>query len=251
MIPPASTHGLTLPDFLGIGAQKSGTTWLHDNLRAHPGAFLPEPKEVHYFDQKFDQPLETYARKFSSAGNRVKGEITPAYGILPRDTIRFIRKTLPHLRLIFLMRNPIDRAWSHALMSLSWQVNRPFADIPEAEFLEHFRSPASRLRGDYETILDHWLAEFPPDRLFTGFFDDISLRPRELLQSVFRHLNLAPIADWSPFPVERISYRGSGHSLPEKYRAVLTDIYHPTLRNLHRRFGFPCDRWLAAADGIL
>jgi len=236
--------GLTLPDFLGIGAQKSGTTWLHDNLRAHPLAFLPEPKEVHYFDQKFDQPLESYAEIFRDAGERVKGEITPAYGILPPEMIRLIRKTMPDLRLIFLMRNPIDRAWSHALMSLTWQINRPYESVAENEFLAHFHSDASLMRGDYETILDNWLAEFPPDRLFTGFFDDISRRPRQLLDGVFAHLGLSVNVDWQNFPVEQVTYKGSGHPLPPKFKEALAGIYMPKILALHRRFGSPVDCWL-------
>jgi hypothetical protein len=244
LTPQPTSSPLTLPDFLGIGAQKSGTTWLHSNLRAHPDAFLPEPKEVHYFDQKLDQPLETYAEIFGPAGSRLKGEITPAYGILPPETIRFIRQTMPDLRLIFLMRNPIDRAWSHALMSLTWQINRPYESVTAREFLDHFHSPASLMRGDYETILNNWLAEFPADRLFCGFFDDIAARPRQLLTDVFAHLQLSVNVDWQNFPVGQVIYKGSAHPLPPEFQQVLSEIYAPQIRRLADRFGAPVEKWL-------
>ena len=113
-----SPRALSLPHFLGIGAVKAGTTWLYRNLRCHPELYLPHPKEVHYFDQRFDRGLRFYAGKFEDGRARVRGEITPAYSALPPDRIRFIRSVMPDLKLIFLMRNPVDRAWSHALMDL-------------------------------------------------------------------------------------------------------------------------------------
>lgn len=113
-----STNGLCLPDFLGIGAQKAGTTWLHENLCHHPDLYLPEPKELHYFDWGFHRSLRHYSDIFKRGCNRVKGEITPGYSIIPVERMRFIRTIMPDVRLIFLMRNPIDRAWSQALMNL-------------------------------------------------------------------------------------------------------------------------------------
>ncbi len=62
-----------LPAFLGIGAQKSGTTWLHARLREHPSIYLPEEKEQHYFDWNFHRPLAEYARVFRPAGERLAG----------------------------------------------------------------------------------------------------------------------------------------------------------------------------------
>ena len=67
-----STRGLTLPDFLGIGAQKAGTTWLHENLRCHPSLYLPDEKELHYFDWHFHRPLRWYAGHFRQGAGRVR-----------------------------------------------------------------------------------------------------------------------------------------------------------------------------------
>ena len=67
-----------LPHFLGIGAQKAGTTWLAENLRCHPEVFLPERKELHWLDHKFERPLSDWAAHFADAGERKRGEITPA-----------------------------------------------------------------------------------------------------------------------------------------------------------------------------
>jgi hypothetical protein len=240
-----SSTGLTVPDFLGIGAQKSGTTWLYENLRAHPQAFLPEPKELHYFDQRFGvESFESYCQRFAPGVGKIKGEITPAYGILPRRIIRFIRSTMPALLLVFLMRNPIERAWSHTLMDMIWQKGRRYEEFTEDDFLVHFRSDANVRRGDYETILDHWLAEFPREQLFVGFFEDITQAPTALLADVFRHLGLSADVDWEQFPYRQVVYRSQiDVPIPPRCRQILADLYRPRIERLAKRFGSRVTRW--------
>jgi hypothetical protein len=141
----AANH-LPLPHFLGIGAQKAGTTWLHANLRRHPDVFVADPKELHHFDETFHRGLRFYAGHFTPGRHQVRGEITPAYGILPVERIRFIRTVMPEVKLIFLMRNPIDRAWSHAVMQLGTRRNRAPADITPAELVDFLGSEPCRTR---------------------------------------------------------------------------------------------------------
>ena len=106
--PPILKVKYPLPDFLGIGAQKAGTTWLHDNLSCHPELYLPPEKEIHYFDQHNDKPISYYSQFFKkSKKNRacVKGEITPAYSVLPQNMIERIMGIMPHLKIIFVHIN--------------------------------------------------------------------------------------------------------------------------------------------------
>lgn len=148
-------HPRLAPDFLGIGAQKSGTTWLYKNLRCHPELFLPDEKELHYFDWNYERSLRWYGHQFKPGINKIKGEITPGYSIIERERIALIHRLWPKLRLVLLLRNPIDRAWSQAVMNLVTLSGRPYEDVSPTEFLEHFRSPRSVLRGDYRSIIDN------------------------------------------------------------------------------------------------
>jgi hypothetical protein len=243
-----SAASLTLPDFLGIGAQKAGTTWLHANLKAHPDVFLPlEAKEVHFFDKHFlDYGLEGYSSLFRAAAGKVSGELTPAYGILPARRIRFVRAVMPNVKLIFLMRNPIERAWSHALMNLVTEPGRAVNDVADAQFLAHFDSGASRVRGDYQTILDNWLAVFPRSQLFIGLFDDLTTRPRHLLTEIFSFLKISTTVDFSQFPCDDPIFKGPGSPLPQRFREILTRIYERPIRNLTALHNAPADRWLAS-----
>lgn len=101
-----------LPDFLGIGTQKGGTTSLHRWLSNHPQVFLPACKEVHYFDLQYNKEIKWYSSQFNEATDNQKvGEITPHYLFHPKAATR-ISRDLPEVKLIILLRDPAERAIS-------------------------------------------------------------------------------------------------------------------------------------------
>jgi hypothetical protein len=234
---------LCLPDFLGIGAQKAGTTWLYENLRLHPDLFLPRPKELHFFDWHFYGTLRSYARNFEPGRGKVKGEITPGYSIVDRRRIKFIHWLLPDVRLLMLIRNPMERAWSQALMNLVKKPGRPFKDVPESEFLDHIASERSVKRGDYLATLDAWLSRYRPEQLLIGFFEDIRERPRDLLRRIFKHIGVRTDVDWSAFPYDRVIFKGMGAEAPPAVRETLREMYRDDLRRLVERFGPAVKHW--------
>lgn len=236
-------RGLLLPDFLGIGAQKCGTTWLYENLARHPNLFLPAVKELHYFDWHFRRPLSWYCDKFAPGAGLTLGEITPNYCTLAAERIAFIRKIMPEVRLIFLMRNPIDRAWSQAVMNLAEKTGRSPDAVSDKEFHDHFHHRRSRMRGAYLENLDRWLSYFPEDQLYCGFFDSIVQQPRNLLQDILRFLGVSLDVDWNLFPAEQVVRKGVADAIPERHRAVLEQLYKDDIRLLHERFGDRIGRW--------
>ncbi|HEV8712246.1 MAG TPA: sulfotransferase [Candidatus Binatia bacterium] len=247
-----ATDHLCLPDFLGIGAQKAGTTWLSENLRCHPGVFLPHHKELHYFDETFHRSLRFYAKQFERGRHQVKGEITPAYGILPVERIWFIRTVMPAAKLIFMMRNPIDRAWSQAVMELVTRKKRELADVTDAELTAYLTSAPCLKRGDYLTILDNWTSVFPREQLYIGFFEDIANRPRELLSDIFSHLGVSHEVDWTRFPIDQVVLphtgpvhgpHGSRTPTRPEIRRFLERRYKPEIGRLYERFGEPIAGW--------
>lgn len=196
-------------DFLGIGVQKGGTTWLYRQLARHPQVAFPRGKEVHYWNasrapdaEEWAALLEPPARR-SPTGRPIKtGEITPAYATLPVEKIRAIQRRCPGIRLFISFRNPLDRAWSAALMGLA----RAQMLVPEASdqwFLDHFRSAASRARGDYLGCLDRWYSVFPAEQLLVLFQDDIASRPAAVLDALAVHLGI-DAADFRALPSETL-----------------------------------------------
>src|SRR5258706_3186219 len=127
-------------DFLGIGAQKAGTTWLHEALSLHPALRFPGGKEVHFWDWHRARGVDWYRGLFGAAAPGVKnGEITPAYALLPVEAIREIREINPALRVIYTLRNPLERAWSAALMVLQ-RGGMTLEEASDQWFIDHFRS---------------------------------------------------------------------------------------------------------------
>jgi hypothetical protein len=238
-----STTDLYLPDFLVIGAQKAGTSWLYKNLCCHPELYLPETKELHYFDSFFYRSLKSYSLNFESGGLNVKGEITPDYSAIHLKRIRFIRSTMPDLKIIFFMRNPVDRAWSQALMNIVRNPKRNIREVEDSEFFAHFKHDRSVMRGDYQTILDKWLSQFPPEQMHIGFFEDIVNSPKETLCEVFGYLGVSIDVDWDSFPYNKVVNANPKIPIPEKYKVFLQDMYRSDIVLLKERFGLRVDSW--------
>jgi len=242
-----SSKGLGLPDFLGIGAPQSGSTWLYENLRCHPELYLPDQKELHYFDRGFHRSLRSYTNKFKPGCQKVKGEITPGYSILPLECIRFIQVIMPEVKLIFLMRNPIDRILSAVRRIFSRLPHKKFEEVDESEFYAYFRSERCRKRSDYLTILNNWISVFPREQLYLGFFDDIKNQPQKLLCDIFAHIDVSQDVDWNSFPYKEVINKNPIVPMPEKYRDFLEKMYYRDIEVLHERFGAPA-RWRCSLE---
>jgi len=219
------------PDFLIISPAKTGTTWLSQNLGCHPEIFIPSIKEIHYFNiywKRFD--LNWYLKHFQNAGLRKKGEATP-YAGLPLYVIRSIKHRLPHLRLIFLMRDPIERAWSQAKHEYKYRhgvfssYDGSFADIPDQKFVEHFTDLHSINIGDYLLCLRRWLACFERDQIYVGFYESIKTDPQRLLRQVLDHLDVDSGVDLSEFPIAERIFPGIEREMPPHLKPYLQAIY--------------------------
>lgn len=152
---PAVWHRLNagrraLPDFIVIGAMRSGTTSLHHLLVQHPSIAAGIKKEIHFFDLEFLRGERWYRAHFSrretlKRSGRLTGEASPYYLSHPLAPGR-AAQVVPDARLIVVLRNPVDRAYSHYWHSVRLNAeNLPFEAALEAE--------AGRLSGEMERIL--------------------------------------------------------------------------------------------------
>lgn len=129
------------PDFLIIGAQKCGTTSLFFYLAQHPGLVMPKTKEVHFFDQQYEKGITWYYNQFpksSIINKKLTGEASPYYLFHPLVPER-VFKHLPNIKIIVLLRNPVDRAYSHFMHEKKYK--REFLDsFEEAVETENIRT---------------------------------------------------------------------------------------------------------------
>lgn len=105
-----------LPNFVFLGPDKSGSTWLHAALSRHPLVYLTPGKDLHFFDRYFDRGLDWYAAQFRGAEqhHEIVGEIGTRYLYARRVPLR-IHQTLPDARLMVCVRDPVKRAFSSYL----------------------------------------------------------------------------------------------------------------------------------------
>jgi len=164
-----------LPTFLGIGTPKAGTTWLHDVLASHPRVWMPRRHELHYFDRHFDRGIEWYSGHFPPDGEQDRytavGEVTPHYLYDARSVERIA--AVPSIRkLILLLRDPVNRAWSHYW----FRVRIENYEGTFEEFLED--RPEARMWGLYGQHVEKYLARFRKEQLlvlvYEKVFDDVS-----------------------------------------------------------------------------
>jgi hypothetical protein len=179
-----------LPDFVGIGTIKSGTTWLWACLREHPDIFMPAMKELEFFDSRYDLGLEWYQSCFNAAGGRLCGEISPQYmhNSAAFDRMRFLAG---RCKLIVAFRNPIDRAFSHFLMDA-----REWSGVSDEEKLERFRQLVEEGGskyvefGFYARQLRPYVEAFGLSNIHVVLFDDIRERPGEVMQGLLTFLGV-------------------------------------------------------------
>lgn len=175
------------PDFLGIGAQRAGTTWLDALLRSHPALYLPgRRKELHYFDEHYDRGPEWYARFFEEApADALVGEITPRY-LFDEKAAERIASDLPDARLIAVLREPVSRAYSQYALTVR---DEAYAGTFERFLAEH---PDALARGLYHYQLSRYSERFPRERVCVLVFEDVRRRPAQALAELGRFLGVDP-----------------------------------------------------------
>ena len=153
-----------------------------------------------------------------------------------------------------MLRNPVARAWSGAVMELATFQGLTSKDVPEEDYLEYFQSEHSTARTRYSAMLANWEQVFPKEQLFIGFFEDLKTRPWELLLDVFRHLGVSDQVQPGDFLVKKrilpvtknhgvAKARGTSGDIPGFAREFLGKMYQGEIKALQQRFGAACEHW--------
>lgn len=237
--------------FLGIGAQKAGTTWLSVQLLRHPDIGMPHGKEAHFWNTFHgDSNPEARVAQYLSAymdPAKVQGEITPAYAMLPLETVQRIHAMAPDLRLIYLLRNPVERAWSSACMALG-RAELTIDDVDDRWFLTHFQSRGSLARGDYAACIRTWRQVFSAEQLLILDYADVVDAPEHLLAQVAQHVGVDPAcAELYSDCHERV-FAGEQQAFPSRFRERLLEIYRPGIRELEEMLDQDFSHWLTTPE---
>lgn len=181
----------TLPNFLYVGPDKAGSSWLHETLLKHPDVYFSPAKDLYFFDRYYDRGLGWYADQFKDArGEKVVGEVCQDYLFHPEAAKR-IHSDLGPIHVMVCLRDPVDRAWSSYLYMRKHGIGPDtFAEALEQcpELLDH---------GRYATGLDRFLELFPRDKVHVALFDDLESDPQRFLDDVTDVLGIErmPLSD--------------------------------------------------------
>lgn len=238
---------MTLPNFLVIGAYKSATTSLHHALSRHPQVFVPAVKEPNFFAFEENPDLhhpavaksvtqpEEYERLFEGARDEVAiGEVSPEYLANPWACQR-IKARIPDARLVAVLRNPVERAYSDYLMYVR-DGEEPCSDFGEALTRQESRYQRGEATGYYIRTgfyarqLRPYFEAFPSHQLQVHLFEDLVSRPQEVLARVFDFVGVdaslaaSPLGASNPSAIPRNAIIGA---LYKTSRAL-----SPTLRRV-------------------
>ena len=212
---------MTLPHFICIGTQKGGTTYLHGLLDKHPQVFLSSPKELHYFSLNYLKGIDWYSSFFDCAkSSQICGEFTPYYLFHPLAPSR-INKVLPAVKILILLRDPVERAVSHYFhskrlgfedLSLHEALAEESTRLLNAEeslnsgrphFSHQHHSYLSRSR--YESQILRYRETFPESQIKIYRSESLFLDSGKVWSDLLNWLGL----DWFPCPAFAERYSGS------------------------------------------
>ena len=292
------------PDFICIGAIKSGTTWLHHNLQQHPEIWLPPIKELRYFnepeynlmgrlfgrDQKryeywrmqvrffwqdkrawlrpgylswylnyFFMPRspQWYSSLFNWGQVKITGDITPLYATMPESNIAALQKNFPDIKIIYILRSPVERTWSHILLRcislVNWQPQNLTAEIVRKTVFERdLQDKWLFANGQYIKNLEIWERYFSPEQMLIEFYDDLKREPKLFLKRIYQFLG---VDDMDFYQADTLATQFNQKPIqlpiPSDIEAIFSTYYLEELEKLEHRFGGVTTSWLERSRALL
>jgi hypothetical protein len=247
-------HKVERLDFIVAGAQKSGTTALHYFLKKHPQIALPDRQEMHFFDDeeifaRVPVDYELLHRHFPShiRSTSIAGEVTPSYLYWPRAMER-IHAYNPRIKLVIVLRNPIDRAFAH------WNMQR-FKNREALDFLDALKEERRRIaelppiearrfayvdRGFYSEQLERVFKFFPREQVKIVKFENFRERKQKTLDALFDFLGVKRLRnvrdkDRNVVPYER--------GMRPDEREFLSSVFAGEIARLEQMLGWELSDW--------
>lgn len=269
------------PDFICIGSQKAGTSWLYENVLIHPDMFMPPEKEVNFFCPRSKLKINTIFRKLISRKERIdylrrwnkaekistswsgiqclywrfswylrylyanhlpsqysklflklngkkSGDISPTYAIFTEKQIKKLSKAAPQAKIIFLIRNPIERTWSHFKME-----TKNLNALSEDEILHRLQTRVTYFSylSIYTAILKRW-ERFFPNQIRVWFYDQLNENPVQLFQEICEYLEITP----TDIVITDKVFEGPHISMPKKAYSFLAFYFENEIKELHKIF---------------
>ena len=228
---------MRLPDFLCIGTQKGGTTYLYELLRCHPEIFLASPKEQHFFSLYWQKGTNWYANQFLAVSdNQICGEVTPYYLYHP-EAPRRIFSVVPEVKLIVLLRDPVERALSQyfhsrrlgfepleleaAFDAESDRLSLSTSTLAEGKSHLSHQQHSYISRSRYEEQLDRYFELFAPSQMIILRSEELFSSPDHSWQTLTSFLEVRSYS--CPFYSPVYAGKGESESVSFSFKSALRE----------------------------
>src|SRR5437667_12595343 len=236
---------------------------------------MPPVKELHYFDQlnktkqfhpprngderdasflesmedlrgRFYLDLDSYGRLFCHKGTLLSGDISPAYSTLSDEIIERVVDRFPNLKVVFLARDPVERAWSQLSMGVRLGMISPFDATDAEEVIQNLLNPGVLVRSHPGKASARWKRYVRPESFRVYFFDDLKENPAELRRSVLLFLGGDPNKPSGKLkPDDNRDAAREKLRLTAKVRARIAQFFEQELKACAAELGGPAKRWPA------
>ncbi len=254
----------TGPDFIGIGAQKSGTTYAFEALRYCPGVSFPAmpgcrdflsnaeadgvvlntlPKEIQFLDGpnknlSWDQYFDIFS---DTPEGTVAGEISPAYMTAPLERIQELRERCPDVKLFAIFRNPIERDWS-AIRMIAGRRN----ELDDDDALWQIANMRHVIdMGDYLAPLQRWLSVFPRSSFVFHTLAGLETDPKAVVGSLLDHIGLDQ-SHLGNMPANKV-FTGPSKECPPKILELLRERHKHSFDGFAKLTGLDISDWTQAS----
>jgi LPS sulfotransferase NodH len=249
-----------LPSFIGIGGQRCGSTWLDKVLRTHPQISLA-PKESNFFNLKImTNELSWYYELFETNStkpiNLFRGDISPTYSAMYSEQVSLIKILIPDLKIIFTIRNPVDRLSSQ--ITRQWTYHKVDKGASTTRnilaLLRQVDTSLSRRLTDYLRTYCIWSKFYGRDNIFIETYDNLEKDPKGFIKQMLTFLEID--SDYL-FPEEFFLTRPNKSSnqakseIPEILRCYLAWVWLPKIRELQDAIQFDLSAWIEEMEDIL
>lgn len=166
-------------------------------------------------------------------------DVTPAYAVLPPQGVAHVKRLSPAGKVMIILRDPVDRAFSHAKML----VHKDNQAVSDERLFAYATKLVVRSRNDYCGILDRWQAEFSESQFRVYFYEQVQQAPLAFLEDVCGFYGIEFNKKYFPL-ARKVVYRGPGWGMSEALKARLVEYYRPAITGICERFPEQTREWL-------
>ena len=223
--------------------QKNYLSSSYYTIKDKTGGFRDWKLVKFYLKWFFSNYTDKWYMSLFKYGTGYTGEVTPSYSILNKEDIKRIHNLNPDARLVLILRNPIERAWSHYRFHTRRIKDFNFDNVTNKDIIAFLEKEAQTVRSDYIRAIDNFTSVFNKEQLLICFYDAIQENPEKLFSNIITHICGDAHVSISHLNLKEVVFKSRTIDRPKEIDDYLKDRYHDQLKELSERYGGYFTKW--------